>query len=162
MSYPNYVDFDYWDYQYAEGDTRSVQDVPGLITANGYVIASPYATYSGVGNIAGSGLVGVHVSNFRPGAGTINGTGTLSTDAIRVRTSIAPITATSTVSASGEATYSGVGTITSNGELFSVANYTVSQKGNIASNANVDAVLYRIGEEWVEIPAEDNEWHRIG
>jgi len=183
MSFPNYVDFDYWAYQYADGDVRSIQDAQGTIFANGDLFAtltvvSPFqaqafitafgnlnsglgVTRSAAGQINAAGTLTTLVSNFRPGEAFIVSSGDMAADGIRLRVVYGDITSSGTMTGAAEATYSGLGTISGVGSVTTAANYTASAKGAISASGQLDAPLYKLGEEWSKIPDESNVWTEV-
>lgn len=59
--YPNYVDFDYWDYIYAEGDTKSIQDAQALINGFGLVTARANTIVLVNGAVVGNGQLTINL-----------------------------------------------------------------------------------------------------
>ena len=55
--FPNYCDFGYWDYGYAEGDTKSIQTAEGVITADGDVVGAGFRSRLVVGDVTAAGTV---------------------------------------------------------------------------------------------------------
>jgi len=163
MSFPNYVDFDYWAYQYAEGDVRSIQDAQGtifangdlsaaltlitpfqaqaFITANGTVTAIPrfITPFNAQANITAFGNLTSGLGVTRFGDAQITSSGTLTTLISNFRPGEALIVSSGDMSGDAIRLRVMYGSVTSTGTMTGTAKATYAGLGTVSGVGNVNS-----------------------
>ena len=138
----NYVDYDYWDYGYAEGDTRFV-DASGSVTANATLTTFANSIYAGIAIILCDGSLSATAYRIRLNSGQITGFATFTAFGGKLKIATAQINADAYVNVSVTRIRPFAGSVDAFASVSCLGGVLYSGVANIDGVATLTATAYR-------------------
>jgi hypothetical protein len=152
-----YVVYDYWDYDYAEGDA-TLEFGSASVTAVATVSADGLRIRTASGSVTGNATVAAQATTILNGSASVSANAILSAQGTRVQFVSGSIDANATVSAQG-IRIRGV-----SGAISGLASVSAYPNATWAGNASIQAVTVCsvtgqiIGEEWSDVVPQTDTW----
>jgi hypothetical protein len=154
----NYVDFGYWDYGYAEGDIKSIQEAIAQINGVGFASSGVVRIRTVLGSIFSSlqfnAITNAVVSAFSSFTGVLN----FESSVTRNRLISGNVEGTANVLCSAGYLFSLEPNFLGNGFLTSRANAIFATQSSVLALGTVLSSGYIVGEEWGAVSDEANTW----